>query len=191
MIDIENTIVSRDVISCFFVCNLSACKGACCVHGDSGAPLDKEEAEILEQVFPKLKPYLSRNGVDAIAEQGTSTIDVEKDTVTPLIAGKECAYVVFEKGIARCGIEKAYNDGVISFRKPSSCHLYPIRIKRNRTFDAVNYDRWEICEPAIENGRQLKMPLYRFVGEALINRYGRDWYKQLEVIVRDSLREDG
>lgn len=185
MIDIEDTVVSRDVISCHFTCDLAACKGACCVQGDSGAPLEKEEAEKLEQIFPHLRPYLSQKGLDAISEQGTSTVDAENDIVTPLIEGKECAYVIYVDGIARCGIEKAYLEGVIAFRKPSSCHLYPIRIRKYRTFDAVNYDQWEICAPALKNGERLQMPLYRFVRDALINRYGIAWFRQLELVARD------
>ena len=180
MIEIEDTVLSGEVISCHFACDLSACKGACCVHGDSGAPLEKHEAESLEQLMPKIIPYLSQRGIDAIASQGTSTVDAENDTVTPLVEGKECAYAVFEDGIARCGIEKAYLEGAISFRKPSSCHLYPIRIKKYKTFDAINYDRWEICEPAIRNGFRMQLPLYRFVRDALIGRYGEAWFSQLE-----------
>lgn len=186
MIDIENTVISSDVISCHFACDLSACKGACCVHGDSGAPLEKDEAESLEQLLPKIIPYLSQRGIDAIAVQGTSTIDAENDTVTPLIEGKECAYVVFENGIARCGIEKAYLDGAIMFRKPSSCHLYPVRIKKYKEFDAVNYDRWEICAPAIKNGTRMRLPLYRFVRNALIDRYGETWFSQLDRIAQEN-----
>ncbi len=123
--------------------------------------------------------------VKTIEELGTSVIDFENDTVTPLNNGKECAYVVFENGIASCAIEKAYKDGLISFRKPVSCHLYPIRIKRYRDFEAVNYDRWEICKDAIEWGNQINNPVYKFAGDALIRKYGKEWYGMLEIAARE------
>ena len=186
MIDIENTVVSRDILNCFFVCNLSVCKGACCVQGDSGAPLDRDEVEMLEKVFPKIKPFLRKEGMEAICAQGTSVIDSENDTVTPLIKGKECAYAFFENGIARCAIEKAYYAGATVFRKPVSCHMYPVRIRKYKTFDAVNYDRWEICKPAVEHGEKLQMPLYRFSEEALIRKYGQEWFSRLEVAAQDA-----
>jgi len=185
MLEIGNAIISLDVIRSCFTCNLNACKGACCVTGDSGAPLEPDEADLLADIFPVIKPYLSEISVKTIEEQGTSVIDFEKDTVTPLNNGKECAYVVFENGIATCAIEKAYKDGLISFRKPVSCHLYPIRIKRYRDFEAVNYDRWEICRDAIELGDRIKNPVYKFTGEALIRKYGKEWYGMLEIAARE------
>lgn len=185
MLEIGKTIISLAVIRSCFTCNLSACKGACCVTGDSGAPLEPDEADILKEIFPVIKPYLSEVSVKTIEESGTSVIDFEKDTVTPLNNGKECAYVVFENGIAFCAIEKAYKDGLIGFRKPVSCHLYPIRIKRYRDFDAVNYDRWEICKDAITLGEQINNPVYKFTGEALIRKYGKEWYDMLGIAARE------
>lgn len=179
MLEIDNTLVSLDLIRANFTCDFSACKGACCVTGDSGAPLEPGEAEILKEKYRSLRPYLSKRSFQTLEEAGTSVIDAEQDLVTPLNDGQECAYVVFERGIAKCSIEKAYNDGVINFRKPVSCFLYPVRIKKYTRFTAVNYDRWDICRPAITLGNQLKMPVYRFVKDALIAHFGKDWYDRL------------
>ncbi len=180
MFQIGKTLVSEELFSEQFHCNLEACKGACCVEGDSGAPLLEHEAKILNEILPKIKPFLSETGWQAIEEQGSSVVDRDGDLVTPLNQGAECAYVVFENGKALCGIEKAWKAGVIDFQKPVSCHLYPIRIGEYVSFDAVNYNRWEICSPACELGKALKMPVFRFVREALIRRYGLPWFQELE-----------
>jgi hypothetical protein len=179
MIEIGNTIVSLDLVTENFTCDLSACHGACCVTGDSGAPLEPGEVDMLNEIYPLIRPYLNEKSINTIEKLGTSVIDFEKDTVTPLNDGKECAYIIFENEIARCAIEKAFHDGVISFRKPVSCYLYPVRIKKFTRFEAVNYDRWEICHQAIVRGNQLQMPVYCYVKDALINRYGKEWYNQL------------
>jgi hypothetical protein len=180
MLEIENTIVSHDLITSHFTCNLRVCKGACCVTGDSGAPLDPEEVNILEDIFPALRPYLSEESIQSILDQGTSVVDIEQDTVTPLNSGKECTYTYFQDGIAYCAIEKAYHEGVIRFRKPLSCYLYPVRVKKYKQFDAVNYDRWQICHAAIELGNQLQTPVYQFVKDPLILKYGDKWFSLLE-----------
>ena len=151
MIEIGKTIVSRDLIEERFVCDLQKCKGMCCVEGDSGAPLEKEEIETLENDLNKILPYLRNEGRKVIEEQGVYVIDWDSEFVTPLVNEKECAYAIFEGEIAKCGIEKAYNDGVTSFRKPISCFLYPVRIQKLKHFDAVNYDKSYIfisCIPA-------------------------------------------
>lgn len=185
MIIVENTIISDDVVEQKFVCNLRACKGACCVSGDSGAPLDYEETKILEEIFEKVKPYLTEKGLQAIEQFGKYMIDSEGEFVTPLVEGnKECAYTIFENGIALCGIEKAYRDGIIDFYKPISCHLYPIRIKKYKDYDAVNYDQWDICAPACSNGKKSDIRVFEFVKDALIRKYGKAWYQQLEGAVR-------
>lgn len=186
MIIIENSIISRDIADNCFSCDLSQCKGACCIMGDSGAPLEKHEVRILKKIYRNIKPYLRPEGIEAIEKTGTSTTDIENDTVTPLVNGRECAYVVFENGIAFCGIEKAFLNGATKFRKPASCHLYPIRIKKYKTYEAVNYDRWEICKPAIVKGTNEKQPLYKFLKTALVDKYGREWYAQLEEAVRQT-----
>ena len=184
MIEIGKTLVSLDVITCSFSCDLEVCKGVCCVAGDSGAPLEPYEAGKLNEILPALRPYLREESVSAITEQGTSVIDADHDVVTPLINGQECAYVVFEQGIARCAIEKAYTEGAIDFPKPVSCHLYPVRIKKYQQFDAVNYDRWDICQSASRSGDELQQPVYQCVKDALVRHYGEDWYRRLEDVVR-------
>ena len=131
MIQINNTIVSSDVVSKKFVCDLTACQGECCVAGASGAPLEDEELGVLEDIYEKVEPYLTKEGKKAVKKYGKFVIDSDGDYVTPLVGGdKECAYTIFEDGMAKCGIEKAWADGVVKFRKPISCHLYPIRIDK-------------------------------------------------------------
>ena len=181
MILVGNAVLSQDIEDKFFVCDLLACKGACCVEGDAGAPLEEEETKILEEIYPQVKPYLSEEGKKFIESQGTWVNDKDGDKVTPTIANnKECAYAIYDqKGILKCGIEQAYLDGKVSFKKPISCHLYPIRITKYDQFDAVNYDRWEICDPACNLGQSLQIPLYRFLKDALIRKYGEAWYEQL------------
>ena len=181
MIQIDDKLISEDIFSEEFVCNLSKCKGACCVEGDVGAPLDKEETYILNDIFEKVKPYLRPEGVKALDEQGTWTVDPQDgDFVTPMVNGEECAYVIFdEKGITKCGIEKAYEDGAINWQKPISCHLYPIRTQKYSTFEALNYHEWPICSDACELGKELKIPVYKFLKGPLTRKYGEDFYKVL------------
>lgn len=187
MIEIEKKLVSLDLVEKHFCCDLAKCKGMCCVHGDSGAPLEVQEAEKLDEIYPDIKNYLREQGIKTINKQGRHVIDSDGDLVTPLVNGKECAYVVFtEDGIAKCGIEKAYEDGVTDFQKPVSCHLYPVRVKKYREFDGVNYEKWEICKPATILGENENIPVYKFVRKALIRKYGAEFYKQLE-IAADSL----
>lgn len=186
MILIENTCISDDVEDQFFVCNLDKCKGACCVEGDSGAPLDEVELAILDQIYPQVEPYLSEAGKEVIAREGTYTTDWEGDFVTPVINGKECAYAIYDKrGILKCGIEEAFNDGKIDYKKPISCHLYPIRVTKYEQYHALNYDRWEICSPACGLGKELGVPVYKFLKEPLIRAYGTDWYNQLTQEIND------
>lgn len=181
MIQIEDKLISEDIFSQEFVCNLSKCKGACCVEGDVGAPLDKEETKILDEIFEKVKPYLRPEGVKAIEEQGTWTVDsMDGDFVTPMVNGAECAYVIFDdKGITKCGIEKAYEDGAVDWQKPISCHLYPIRITEYSEFSALNYHEWPICAPACELGKELQVPVYKFLKTPLIRKYGEEFYTTL------------
>lgn len=181
MIQIGKTIVSEELIEKEFVCNLSACKGACCIEGDAGAPVEEDEAVIMEEIYEKVKPFLRPEGIQAIEEQGTTVIGEWGEIETPLVNGRECAYVTFkENGIASCGIEDAYNAGVIDFKKPISCHLYPVRVKEYSSFSAVNYHQWDICDAACELGKSLEVPVYKFLKEALIRKFGEDWYKELE-----------
>lgn len=182
MIAIDNTLISEDILEKKFVCDLNACKGACCVAGDSGAPLDKDELKTLDGVLEKVKPYMTKKGLKAVEKNGCYVIDGDGDYTTTLVSeGAECAFVYFDENkIAKCAIEQAYLDKVISWQKPISCHLYPIRIKKTKTYDAVNYDKWSVCKPACECGEKLNVPVYKFLKTPLIRKYGKDWYKQLE-----------
>jgi hypothetical protein len=159
------------------------------VEGDSGAPVEEAEAKILEEIFLKVKPFLRPEGIKAIEEQGTSVTDWDGELVTPLVKGKECAYVIFdEKGITKCGIEKAWEAGAVDFQKPVSCHLYPVRITPYRDFDAVNYHKWNICSPACTLGKELEVPVYKFLEAPLIRKYGAEWYGELEGVA-DALKK--
>lgn len=180
MILIENTVISDDIADKFFVCDLAKCKGACCVEGDLGAPLEIDELPILEREFKNIEPYLSPEGKKTIEEQGLYIKDWEDDFSTPTIADRECAYALYdEKGILKCAIEQAFFDGKTDFRKPISCHLYPIRITKHDHYDALNYDRWHICSDACNHGEQLGVEIYKFLKAPLIRKYGESWYKQL------------
>lgn len=185
MLSIENTLVSLDVIEEQFVCDLNACKGACCVQGDFGAPLEENELEILEKIYEEVKPFLPKEGIEAIERQGKHVfLDEEKKHATPLRKDGACAYTVFENGTAYCGIEKAWKVGKIDFQKPISCHLYPIRITKYEHYEAVNYERWKICKAACINGKRLKVPLFRFVKDAIVRKYGTEYYEALEAYVK-------
>ncbi|HEY4788212.1 MAG TPA: DUF3109 family protein [Bacteroidales bacterium] len=188
MLQIDNTIVSLDVFEKKFVCDVKKCHGACCVQGDSGAPLEESEVSKLAEIFPKVRPFMREEGIEAIMEQGTSVIDSDGDYVTPLINGRECAFVVFENGAAKCTIEKAYEANVISFRKPISCHLYPIRVIKYSNFEALNYHQWDICKPALWYGEKMGIPLYIYLKEPLIRKYGEKWYEQLEIAAKEVLK---
>jgi hypothetical protein len=186
MILIGNTIISEEIFERFFVCDLIKCKGACCVEGDLGAPLDESELPLLENIYEKVKPYLSSEGIEAIEKEGLYVKDFEGDFSTPTIHGKECAYAVYDdRGVLRCGLELAHQDGMTIFRKPVSCHLYPVRVKKIRNMVAVNYDNWHICNPACDLGEKLGVPVYEFLREALTRKFGRDWYRQLVAYARE------
>ena len=182
MIAIGQTLVSEDILEKKFVCDLNACKGACCVAGDSGAPLEKEEMDIMKKIWPKVKPYVPADGVEAIERQGTSVVDSDGDDTTPLMDGKHCAFTFFEKyGTAKSSIEKAYLEGKIKFKKPISCHLYPIRVTKTKSGDALNYDRWDLCKPACKCGEKLDVPVYRFLKAPLERKYGKQWFAELQL----------
>jgi hypothetical protein len=185
MFQLGKTIVSEEILEREFVCNLSACKGTCCIDGDAGAPLSEEETKIMEAIYPKVKPYLRPEGIAAIEAQGTWVKGEDGDFETTLIEGKDCAYVIFDGDTALCGIEQAYNEGIVDWKKPVSCHLYPIRVKDFTEFTAVNYDKWHICDDACTLGQELQVPVYKFVKEALVRRFGEDWYLELEKVALD------
>ena len=180
MIVVENAVISDDIKEQFFVCDLAKCKGACCAEGDLGAPLEEKELEALENCYEAVKPYLSDQGIAAIEQQGLYIKDFEGDYSTPTVAGKECAFAIYdERNILKCGIEQAHLEGKTSFKKPVSCHLYPIRITRYNDYEALNYDRWSICNDACTTGEKLGVPVYKFVKEALIRKFGEVWYQAL------------
>ena len=185
MFQLGKTLVSEDILENDFVCNLNACKGGCCVDGDAGAPLLESETVVLDNIYLQVKPFLRPEGIAVLEAQGRWVTDIEGTLETPLIENRDCAYVVFKDGIAQCAIEQAYNQGVIDWKKPVSCHLYPIRVKDFSEFAAVNYDRWEICDDACTLGKEIQVPVYRFVREALIRRFGEDWYLELEQVAAE------
>ncbi len=204
MIMIGNTLISESILEKHFVCDLAKCKGGCCVAGDAGAPLQDDELKLLEDVYEQVKPYMTEEGISTIEKEGLYVYDHDdKEYVTPLIirdkAGKdrlkksedpheraranqkECAFTMFENGIAMCSIERAWKEGKVAFRKPVSCHLYPIRVSRHKEFEAINYDRWTVCGPACVLGEQLKVPVFQFVKEALVRKYGQAWVNELSI----------
>lgn len=179
MFYLDNTIISDDIRHACFCCDLSKCKGACCVEGDGGAPLEEEEISKLEDYIREIKTFMTPDGIEIISELGVFDYDEKGDFVTPLIKGKECAYVYFENGVTRCAIEKAFQEKTIPFQKPISCHLYPVRISKTSTGETVKYHKWSICKKAVENGTRLNLRLYQFLEEPLIRKYGRSWYNRL------------
>ncbi len=179
MIILENTLISDDIARLRFACDLSCCRGACCIEGDAGAPLEAEEISLLEESIDRIKPFMTEKGIRTIEEQGIFDYDAHGSFVTPLVQEKECTFVCFEGQIARCSIEKAFEEKQIPFRKPLSCHLYPVRITKYRHYDAVNYHRWHICEKALSRGKAEGIYLYQFLKEALIRKYGGEWYGDL------------
>jgi len=190
MFQLGKTIVSEEIIEKDFVCNLSACKGECCVSGDAGAPLEESELQIMKDIYPEVKPFLRAEGIKAIEEQGIYTTNKLGEHETPLINNADCAYVIFdEKKTALCGIEEAYNSGLISWKKPVSCHLYPVRVREYSQFSGVNYDKWEICDDACSLGKELQVPVYKFVKQALVRKFGEDWYAELATVAENYKKE--
>jgi len=182
MLQIDKALISLDVFEKKFVCELGACKGECCVEGDSGAPLEDDEPTKIEEIYPIVEKYMTPEGKKAVNKLGKWVIDADGDKVTPLVKNRECAYTYKDKaGIVFCAIEKAFLEKEIDFQKPLSCHLYPIRITKYEKFDAVNYETNKLCIPARINGERLGIPLYKFVKTPLIRKYGNGWYEQLEI----------
>lgn len=185
MIEVGSVLVHEDLIQNDFVCNLSKCKGVCCIEGDSGAPLRQDETLILKEIYAKVKPFLTEKGIEAIEQQGTHVIDADGDLTTTCVdVNKECAYVTWENGITKCGIEKAYEMGEIHWKKPISCHLYPIRTTQYPAFDVLHYDRWHICKDACSFGKELKVPVYQFLKAPLVREYGEEWFEELDKTVK-------
>ncbi len=180
MIQIQHTVISEDILEEKFICDLCKCKGQCCVDGESGAPITKEEYTEINDILPEIWDDLSPKAQELINEQGIAYTDYDGELVTSIIKGEECVFTFFdENGVCKCAIDNAYREGRISVQKPISCHLYPIRLKEYVEFTALNYNRWSICEPAVDLGRKNGVPLYRFLKEPLIRKFGEDWYNEV------------
>ena len=192
LIEIHDKIISTQIFDRKFVFDLNACKGACCIKGDAGAPLDEEEANILEENIEKIKPFMRKEGIEEVNKTGVFYIDQENDMATTLVNEQECAFVFFdEKGITKCAIEKAQSEGAIDFKKPLSCHLYPIRVKKFNDFTALNYNHWDICEPACSCGDKFNVPVYKFLREPLIRAFGDSFYEELEIVNSELSKNNG
>ena len=180
MFQIEDTIVSLDILEEDFFCDLNACKGLCCIEGNSGAPVEREELPLLKEVLPFIWDDLSPKAQEIINKQGTTYIDIEGEYVTSIVDGKDCVFTCYDnKGNCMCAIEKAYRKGLTGFYKPVSCHLYPIRVAKFKEFKAVNFHRWDICKAATISGKSRNVKIYQFLKEPLIRKFGKKWYEQL------------
>ena len=183
IIEIEDKIVSLDLFNTKFCCDLDACKGICCVEGNAGAPLEANEIDIMEEEFDNYKPYMKPAGIEAIRRQGFFVVDTDGDLTTPLIDEAECAYVCEKDGTTFCAIEKAYRDGKTRFKKPISCHIYPIRLSNfSNGMTGIMYHRWSICDSALQLGEKVGQPLYRILREPIVRRFGEDFFKALEEV---------
>jgi hypothetical protein len=182
VIAIDNILVSDEIVEAKFVCDLARCKGGCCEDGDAGAPLENEEVKILPEIYDQVKPYLTSEGVEEIERKGFYYYDREFGWVTPAIGGKMCAYGFRDKeGVIKCGIEQAYYDGKIEWKKPLSCHLFPIKTKKTKAGEIVNYEpREDLCKAACSLGKKLKLPVYQFLRDAIIRKYGEEFYEALD-----------
>lgn len=186
MIELEDKLISLDIFEKKFVCDLNACKGACCIEGDAGAPLSLEEVDIIEENLASIKPYMRAEGIEVVEKSGVFYMDEDNEPVTTLVNNAECAFVYFdEKGITKCAIEAAYYDKKIDFKKPISCHLYPIRVAKYRNFEAINYNEWHICKPACACGQKLNVSVYKFLKEPIIRKWGEGFFNELENIDKE------
>lgn len=192
MLQIQDTLVSLDLVERFFCCDLDKCLGECCIEGDAGAPITEEEQSEIEHVLPDVWDYLLPAAKKAIEEDGVAYRDIEGDLVTQIVEGKNCVFSCYgADGMCLCAFEKAYREGKIDFYKPVSCHLYPLRIKEYPTFTAVNYHRWKICKCAEVLGRAKDIRVYQFLREPLIRRFGKEWYDELALTCEEYLRQYG
>lgn len=193
MIEIGNVLISDEVIEEQFVCDLNKCKGGCCVDGDAGAPLDDDELSEIRNIYDAVLPYLSEESKKQLEVQGHYVYDQEFGWVTPTIDSRICVYGITDnKGIVKCGIEQAYNDGKVSWKKPISCHLYPIRTKRTRKGKSqiVNYEpREDLCKGGCDLGKKLKVPAYVFLKDALTRKFGEEFYETLSATA-EHLKKD-
>lgn len=192
ILQVGDVLLSSDILTEHFCCDLDACGGACCIEGDAGAPITKEEERELERVLPAVWHDLDPRAQKVLNKQGVSYRDPEGELVTSIVGGKDCCFTCYnEKGICLCATDRAHREGRINWSKPISCYLYPIREKRlSNGLIALNYDRWTVCHPAVKLGRELQLPIYQFLREPLIRRFGEAWYAELEQLVA-SLKEEG
>lgn len=194
MIQIDDAIVALDIIEENFLCDLSACMGECCVEGESGAPLEKEEVAVLEEILPLVWDDLSPEAQKVIQKTGVAYKDTDGEMVTSIVNGKDCVFTYYdEKGICKCAIEKAHKEGKTDFYKPISCHLYPIRLQKYQDFTAVNYHRWSVCKAAVALGNKEGLKIYQFLKTPLIRKFGEAWYNELCIAVDEykKMKEEG
>ena len=186
LLEIQDKVVSIDLFEKKFVCDLTVCKGACCIEGDAGAPLTFEEVSIMEDDLEKIKPFMRPEGIAAVEETGVFYMDWDNEPVSTLVNEKECAFVTFdEKGTALCAIEQAHKAGVTEFKKPISCHLYPIRVKKYNDFTALNYNEWNICKSACACGDKLDVKVYKFLKEPIVRAFGEEFFTELESVDKE------
>jgi hypothetical protein len=190
MIFFDNTLISLEIFKQQFICHLPKCHGSCCSEGDYGAPLTTEELEIIEANLGAIKTCMTGEGIEMLQEKGFHEPDPFGEPVTKCIRNKDCIFAFKEGGIFKCAIERAYEKGLCEFKKPISCHLYPIRLGNLKDMVSVNYSEWSICKPALVHGKRNAMPLYVFLKEPLIRRFGENWYKELDQIAKE-LESDG
>lgn len=190
MIEIEDKVVSMDVLEVMFACDYEQCKGICCVEGDSGAPLEAGEADHLRRLLPEIRHMLSPRALEIIDAQGVSYLDEDGDEVTSIVDGKDCVFTTYdENGSCQCAYEKAYYEGRTDWIKPISCQLYPIRLTKYRDFTAVNYHKWSVCKCALKRGRREGVRVYEFLRGPLTRAFGEAWYGKLEEVAREIVSE--
>ena len=191
ILDIDNILITTDIFTEMFCCDLDACKGDCCVEGDAGAPVTLDEIAGIEDALDEVWGELSASAQSVIDRQGVAYTDREGDLVTSIVGGKDCVFTCHADGCCYCALEKAYREGRIKFCKPISCALYPIReVALKNGYTGLNYHRWDVCQSAVRKGRQLQLPVYKFLKEPLVRRFGKEWYEQLERVA-DELKEQG
>jgi hypothetical protein len=190
MIELGDKLLSLDLFEKKFVCNLSACKGICCIEGDAGAPLEMEEIDILEESLDVIKPYMRQEGIEVIEKQGVFYMDEDNEPVTSLVKNGACAFVYFDKNNStKCSIEKAHSEGKLDFKKPISCHLYPVRVTKLRNYEAVNFNQWDICSDACTLGTELNVKVYKFLKEPIIRKWGERFFTELIQIDKEIEKE--
>jgi hypothetical protein len=191
-IEVQDKLVATQVFEQKFVCDLNACKGACCIQGDAGAPLNYDEIEILEENLEEIIPYMRLEGISAVTDTGVFYMDTENEPVSTLVNGEECVFVFFdEKGSTKCAIEQAYNEGKITFKKPISCHLYPIRVKKFNDKQALTFEQWDICAPACSCGEALNVPVYQFLKEPITRAFGTSFFTEMALVGKHWKQEPG